>query len=52
MCVFVIYTTCVIEYVSSYCFITRFKAAVSVFVRPCCPAFLNCIDVDMHTVVL
>ena len=33
-------------------FIKRFRAAVSVLVGPCCPALLNCIDVDVHTVVL
>ena len=32
--------------------ITRFRAAVSVLVGPCCPAVLNCIDVNVHTVVL
>jgi len=42
----------VIEYVPSNCFVTRFRAAVSVVVGPCCPALLNCIDVDVHTVVL
>ena len=41
-----------IEYVPSNCFITRFRAAVGVLVGPCCPAVLNCIDVDVHTVVL
>jgi len=41
----------VIEYVPSNCFITRFRAAVSVLVG-CCPAVLNCIDVGVHTVVL
>jgi len=25
---------------------------VSVLVRPCCPALLNCIDADVHAVVL
>jgi len=29
-----------------------FRAAVSFLVGPCCPALLNCIDVDVHTVVL
>jgi len=43
---------CVIEYVPSNCFITRFRAAVSVLVGPCCPSLLNCIDVDVHTLVL
>ena len=38
--------------VRSSCFITRSRAAVSVLVGPCCPALLNCIDVDVHTVVL
>ena len=28
--------------------VTRFRAAVSVLVGPCCPALLNCIDVDEH----
>jgi len=42
----------VIEYVPSNCFVTRFRAAVCVVVGPCCPALLNCIDVDVHTVVL
>ena len=37
---------------SSNCFITRFRAAVSVLVGPCCPALVNCIDVNVHTVVL
>jgi len=46
------YSTCVIEYVPSNCFTERFRAAVSVLVGPCCPAFLNSIDVDVHTVVL
>jgi len=32
--------------------ITRFRAAVSVLVGPCCTAVLNCIDVNVHTVVL
>ena len=41
-----------IEYVPSNCFITCFRAAVGVLVGPCCPAVLNCIDVDVHTVVL
>ena len=41
-----------IGYVPSNCFVTRFRAAVSVVVGPCCPALLNCIDVDVHTVVL
>ena len=31
---------------------TSSRAAVSVIVEPCCPAVLNCIDVDVHTVVL
>ena len=30
-----------IEYVPSNCFITRFRAAVSVLVGPCCPALLK-----------
>ena len=34
------------------CFITRFRAAVSVLVGPCCPALLHCIDANVHTVVL
>jgi len=42
----------VIEYVPSNCFIQYFRAAVSVVVGPCCPALLNCIDVNVHTVVL
>jgi len=33
---------------SSNGFIKRFSAAVG----PCCPAHLNCTDVDVHTVVL
>ena len=41
-----------IEYVPSKCFITRFTAAVSFLVGLCCPAVLNGIDVDVHTVVL
>ena len=44
--------TCVIEYVPSNCFITRFRAADCVLVGPCCPALLNCMDVDEHTIVL
>jgi len=40
------------EYVPSNSFIKRLRAAVSVVVGPCCPAPLNCIDVDVHTVVL
>jgi len=28
------------------------RAAVSVLVGPCCPALLNCVDVDVYTVVL
>jgi len=43
---------CLIEYVPSNCFITRFTAAVSVLVGPCCSAVLNCMDVDVHIVVL
>jgi len=49
----------VVEYVPSNCSIKRFRAALSVLVLlhivlvgPCCPALLNCIDVDVHTVVL
>jgi len=38
--------TCVVEYASSNCFIERFRAAVSVLVGPCCPALINCIDVE------
>ena len=30
-----------IEYVPVNCFITRFKAAVSALVGPCCPALLK-----------
>jgi len=41
-----------IEYVPINCFIKRFRAAVIVLYRPCCPAVLNCIDVDVCTVVL
>jgi len=41
-----------IEYVTSNCFIERFRATVSALVEPCCPAVQNCIDVDVHTVVL
>ena len=41
-----------IDYVPSDCFITRFRTAVSVLVRSCCPALLKCIDVNVHTVVL
>jgi len=44
--------TFVVEYVPSNCFIKRFRAVVSVVVGPCCPALLNCIDVDVHTAVL
>ena len=29
-----------------------FRAAVTVLVGHCCPALLNCIIVDVHTVVL
>jgi len=32
--------------------ITRFRAAVSVLVGPCCFALLNCTGVDVHTAVL
>jgi len=32
--------------------VQRFRAAVSVLVGPCCPALLNCMDVDVHSVVL
>ena len=32
-------------------FLVCFRAAVSVLVGPCCPALLNCIDVDVHTVM-
>jgi len=46
------YFTCMVEYVPSNCFIQRFRAPVSVLVRPCYPALLNCIDVDGHNVVL
>ena len=35
---FVIFYLCVVEYVPSNCFITRFGAAVSVLVGPRCPA--------------
>ena len=41
-----------IENVISNCFSKCFRAAVSVLVGPCCPALLNCIDVNVHTVVL
>ena len=41
-----------IEDVLSDCFITRFRAAVSVLVGPCCPALLNYIDANVHTVAL
>ena len=34
-------------YVPSNCF----RAAVNVIVGPCCPALVNCIDADVHTVV-
>jgi len=44
--------TFTLEYVPNNCFITRFRAAVSVVVGRCCPALLNCIDVDAYTVVL
>ena len=43
---------CVIEYVPSDCFIERFRAAVSVLIGPCCPALLNRIRANVHTVVL
>ena len=46
------YFTCMVEYVPSNCFIQRFRAPVSVLVRPCSPALLNCIDVDVQTAVL
>jgi len=42
----------VIEYLPSNCFIKCIRAAVSVLVGPCCPALLNCIDADVHIVVL
>jgi len=38
------------SYVPSNSFIGRLSAAVGVLVGPCCPALLNCIDVDAHTV--
>jgi len=34
-----------VEYLPSNCFITCFRAAVSVLDGPCCPALLDCIDV-------
>ena len=34
------------------CACVCFRAAVSVLVGPCCPAALNCIDVDVLTVAL
>ena len=43
---FVIFT-CVIEYVPSNCFITRFRAAVSVLVGPCCPALPKIVPMQM-----
>ena len=46
---YMLHFTCAVP--SNY-FIERFRAAVSVLVGPCCPALLNCIDVDAHTVVL
>ena len=47
------YLACALEYVDSSCVCTeRYRAAVGVLVGPCCPAPLNCIDVDVHTVVL
>ena len=50
------YFTCMVEYAvsnaPSNCFIERLRAAVSVLDGPCCPALLNCIDVNVHTVVL
>ena len=33
-------------------FIERFRAAVSVLIGPCCPALLNRIHANVHTVVL
>ena len=33
-------------------FIERFRAAVSVLIGPCCPAFQNRINANVHTVVL
>ena len=48
---FVIFT-CVMEYVPSNGFITRFRAAVSVLVGLCCPALPSCIDADVHAAVL
>ena len=43
------------EVLSSYvpnCTVERLRAAVGVLVGHCCPALLNCIDVDVHPVVL
>ena len=40
------------EYVPSNSFIKRLRAAVIVLVGRCCPALLNCIDVDVHAAVL
>jgi len=42
----------VIEYVPNNCFIKHARAAISVLVGPCCSALLNCIDADVHNVVL
>jgi len=39
----------IVEYVPSNCFVQRLRSAVSVLVGPCCPALLNCIDVDVHS---
>jgi len=43
---------CVIVYAPSDCFIERFRATVSVLIGPCCPALLNRIHANVHTVVL
>ena len=40
------------EYVPVTVLLNVSRAAVSVLVGPCCPALLNCIDVDVHTIAL
>ena len=47
-----VYTHNVVNTLSYSMMSKRFRATVSVFVGFCRPALLNCIDVDVHSVVL
>jgi len=47
-----VYTRNVVNTLSYLLMNKRFRATVSVLVGFCCPALLNCIDVDVHSVVL